>query len=66
MPYADSGAFGVYVGTTPHQTAQVLELVRSELEKVVADGIKAVMMGAAAERSIREGLPVALSLKSLF
>ena len=39
MPYADSGAFGVYVGTTPHQASQVLELVRRELKKVVADGI---------------------------
>ena len=39
MPYADSGAFGVYVGTTPHQTAQVLELVREQIAKVVAEGI---------------------------
>ena len=33
MPYADSGAFGVYVGTTPHQTSQVLELVREQFAK---------------------------------
>ncbi len=39
MPYADSGAFGVYVGTTPHQTAQVLELVREQFAKVAAEGI---------------------------
>ncbi len=39
MPYADSGAFGVYVGTTPHQTAQVLELVREQCAKVAAEGI---------------------------
>lgn len=39
MPYADSGAFGVYVGTTPHQTSEVLQLVRSELEHLVAKGI---------------------------
>ncbi len=39
MPYADSGAYGVYVGTTPHQTSEVLGLVRSELETVVDQGI---------------------------
>lgn len=39
MPYADSGAYGVYVGTTPHQTEEVLGLIRSELASVSADGI---------------------------
>jgi predicted Zn-dependent peptidase len=39
MPYADSGAFGVYVGTTPHQANHVLELVRQEFASIVADGI---------------------------
>jgi len=39
MPYADSGAFGVYVGTTPHQTSEVLALVRDELAEVVAKGL---------------------------
>jgi predicted Zn-dependent peptidase len=39
MPYADSGAYGIYVGTTPHQTSQVLELVREQLDSVVAEGI---------------------------
>lgn len=39
MPYADSGAFGIYVGTTPHQTSQVLDLVRTELDRVVEEGI---------------------------
>jgi predicted Zn-dependent peptidase len=39
MPYADSGAFGVYVGTTPNQTQQVLELVRSELGQLIEWGI---------------------------
>jgi len=41
MPYADSGAYGVYVGTTPRQTAQVLDLVREALAKLVAEGITA-------------------------
>ena len=39
MPYADSGAFGVYVGTTPNQTSEVLSLVREELAAVVEDGL---------------------------
>ncbi len=41
IPYADSGAYGIYVGTTPHQTSQVLELVGKELDAVIADGITA-------------------------
>ncbi|HSG80441.1 MAG TPA: pitrilysin family protein [Acidimicrobiia bacterium] len=41
MPYADSGAYGVYVGTTPHQTSQVLELIGDELDGIVEDGITA-------------------------
>ena len=40
MPYADSGAYGIYVGTTPHQTDQVMELVRAELANVAADGLE--------------------------
>jgi len=39
MPYADSGAYGVYVGTTPNQTEQVLQLVRAELGQLVEWGI---------------------------
>lgn len=39
MPYADSGAYGVYVGTTPRQTAEVLGLVRETLAKLTAEGI---------------------------
>ncbi len=38
-PHADTGAFGVYVGTTPSNTDTVLELVKDELDKVAADGI---------------------------
>ena len=40
-PHEDSGAYGVYVGTTPSNTATVLGLVREELEKVAAAGITA-------------------------
>ncbi len=41
IPYADSGAYGIYAGTTPSNTHQVLELVNEELDKVIADGITA-------------------------
>jgi predicted Zn-dependent peptidase len=39
MPFAETGAFAVYVGTTPHQAAEVLQLVRSELDLLMADGL---------------------------
>jgi predicted Zn-dependent peptidase len=41
MPYADSGAYGIYVGTTPNQATEVLTLVRQELAEVIANGITA-------------------------
>ncbi|MCP5118875.1 MAG: insulinase family protein, partial [bacterium] len=40
-PYADSGAWGVYAGTTPSQTPEVLEIIRGELAAVAADGMTA-------------------------
>ena len=51
MPYADSGAYGIYVGTTPHQTADVLTLVRGELDMVVREGITAE--GGRPKRSLK-------------
>ena len=39
FPYADSGGYGVYVGTTPNQTEQVLHLIGDEFKKLIADGI---------------------------
>lgn len=39
MPFADTGAAAVYVGTTPTQTDEVLKLIRHELDKVMADGL---------------------------
>ncbi|MCP4222334.1 MAG: insulinase family protein, partial [Actinomycetia bacterium] len=39
VPYADSGGYGVYAGTTPSQTEQVLSLIDDELKKLIADGI---------------------------
>ena len=39
MPFLDTGAAAVYVGTTPSQTFEVLKLIRTELDRVMADGI---------------------------
>lgn len=39
MPFADTGASAIYVGTTPNQAPQVLKLVRAELDKMMADGL---------------------------
>ena len=39
LAYADTGAWGVYVGTTPSQTDTCLQIVREELAKVVEEGI---------------------------
>ncbi len=38
-PHADTGAYGVYVGTTPTNTHTVLDLVKEELDKVAQNGI---------------------------
>jgi predicted Zn-dependent peptidase len=39
MPHRDTGAWGVYVGTTPNQAGEVLRLVRAELDRLATDGI---------------------------
>lgn len=39
MPFADSGAAAVYVGTTPSQAPQVLKLIRAELDKMMEEGL---------------------------
>ncbi len=41
LPYTDSGAWGVYVGTTPSQSSEVLDLIRTEVDRIAADGITA-------------------------
>ncbi len=41
LPYMDTGGWGVYVGTTPSQTQEVLRLVRAEIAEVAAAGITA-------------------------
>jgi predicted Zn-dependent peptidase len=37
--YTDSGAFQMYAGTQPEHGAEVIDLMRSELERLVSDGI---------------------------
>ncbi|MDH3248046.1 MAG: insulinase family protein [Acidimicrobiia bacterium] len=37
--YADAGTWGVYAGTTPDQVDTVMDLIHTELDAVVADGI---------------------------
>ena len=37
--YADNGLWGVYVGTTPAQTGQVMEIIEDQLSQLMKDGI---------------------------
>ncbi|WP_127497141.1 M16 family metallopeptidase [Actinoplanes solisilvae] len=39
--YADAGLFGVYAGSAPGKADEVLDLIRSELERVAAKGVSA-------------------------
>lgn len=39
LPFADTGAWGVYVGTTPDQIDTVMDLVNIELNALMAEGI---------------------------
>ena len=39
--YADSGAWSVYAGTMPEHAAEVRELIGTEIDRLVADGITA-------------------------
>lgn len=57
--YADAGAWGVYVGTTPDQTATVLDLIRVEIDKLVNDGITERELDKA-RGAIRGGLALAM------
>ena len=57
--YADSGAWGVYVGTTPTQTDTALNVIRAELAKVVEGGITPEELERA-KGSMRGGLALSL------
>ncbi len=41
MPFAETGAWGVYAGTTPGQADTVLELILAEVAQLVEDGVTA-------------------------
>jgi len=59
LAYADNGAWGVYVGTTPSQTETAMNIIREELAKVVAEGITAEELERA-KGSMRGGLALAM------
>ncbi len=59
LAYADNGAWGVYVGTTPSQTDTALNIIREELAKVVAYGITAEELERA-KGSMRGGLALSM------
>lgn len=59
LSYADNGAWGVHVGTTPHQTDTALTVIREELAKVVEEGITIDELERA-KGSMRGGLALAL------
>ncbi|MGH8911174.1 MAG: M16 family metallopeptidase, partial [Acidimicrobiia bacterium] len=59
MAHADAGAWGVYVGTTPAQTATALELIDQEIASVIDEGITSDELERA-KGSMRGGLALAL------
>jgi predicted Zn-dependent peptidase len=59
LAYADNGAWGVYVGTTPSQTETAINVIRDELTKVVDEGITAKELQRA-KGSMRGGLALSL------
>jgi predicted Zn-dependent peptidase len=59
LSYSDNGAWGVHVGTTPHQTETAMTVIRDELSKVVEEGITDEEMERA-KGSMRGGLALAL------
>ncbi len=59
LSYADNGAWGVYVGTTPSQTETCMGIISEELAKVVSDGITEAELERA-KGSIRGGLALSL------
>ncbi len=59
LAFADTGAWGVYVGTTPNQTDTALNLIRNELAKVVEHGITPEELERA-KGSMRGGLALSL------
>jgi predicted Zn-dependent peptidase len=59
LAYADAGAWGVYVGTTPSQTDTALKVIRDELDKVMEEGVTEDELDRA-KGSMRGGLALSL------
>ncbi len=59
LAYADAGAWGVYVGTTPSQTDTALTVIEDELAKVIDEGITDAELERA-KGSMRGGLALSL------
>ena len=59
MAHADTGGWGVYVGTTPDQAETCLQLIVDEVERVVTQGVTAAELERA-KGSMRGGLALAM------
>ena len=59
VSYADTGAWGVYAGTTPDQVGTVLDLIHAELERMVTEGITQEELDRA-RGAMRGGLALAM------
>jgi predicted Zn-dependent peptidase len=57
--YADTGAWGVYAGTTPDQVHTVLDLIHTELDKMASDGVSSDELERA-RGAMRGGLALAM------
>ncbi len=57
--YADTGAWGVYAGTTPDQLGTVLDLIHAELDRMATEGVSAEELERA-RGSMRGGLALAM------
>ncbi len=52
MPFADTGAWGIYAGTSPGQLPEVMELIDTEVARILSDGVTAEEL-ARAKGSVR-------------
>ncbi|MGQ0849925.1 MAG: M16 family metallopeptidase [Actinomycetota bacterium] len=59
MAHAETGGWGVYVGTTPEQAGTCLQLIRDEIEKVADQGIEPDELERA-KGSMRGGLALSM------
>jgi predicted Zn-dependent peptidase len=59
LPFADTGAWGVYIGTTPDLVGTAMELILSELELMSAKGVSQDELDRA-KGNMRGGLAISL------